>query len=105
MPKIRIQRKRKTDSKMMINWAHFLTLIFRRMARPQIQANLSYMQELRAEDIKARTAVSDMRKQKLANDLVMQDMKIELMKAELKARGIGGNEFAPPSHYESEEQH
>lgn len=95
MKTFRIQRKRKTNAQMMIAWGNLLTLIFRCLVRPQIEANRSYMEELKAEEIKTRIHVQQMREAKLANDLVLQDMAIEIKKHEMKQRGITGESFTP----------
>lgn len=108
MRTVRILRKRKSDLLMIANWIRFFAVLLRPFARRQREIRLSYMDELRAQQIQARTEaateqakVANMRMQKLANDLVIQDMKIEEMKRKLKVYG-SADEFAPASRYTSE---
>lgn len=96
--RVRIIRKRKSVAHQLMAWGNLFTLLAKFAARPQIEANLNYLQELRAEEIKMRTRVAAMREAKLANELVIQDMRIELMKKQLESEG---KPFAPPSDYNS----
>lgn len=97
--KVRIIRKHKSSATMACNYLNLATKILRMVTRPQVQVNLDYMQEIRARKIQMDTQVAEMRQAKLANDLVLQDMKIEIMKAQLRSLGIGVEPFA------SEETH
>lgn len=106
MNTVRIQRKTKSNTQMIIAWLNLFTVFMKPFARREREARLSYFEELKAEEIKTRTQVSDMRKSKVANDVVLGDLKIEeqklrleILKAEARAKGIGAGDFAPPSEY------
>lgn len=101
---VRIQRRRKSDAQMMFAWTNIFMKIVKWYAKPYIDAERAVIQDAKLEEIRIRSQVNEMRRQKLANELVLLDGKIALQNAELKRRGIGGNDFAPPSHYESEDQ-
>lgn len=110
MKTVRIQRKQKSFARQSINWLRFSTLFASMFLKPYIDENKSVVQEAKLEEIRTRTQVAEMRKQKLANDLVLQDQKIEeqqmklaLLRRELEIRNIKPNgesaPFAPESDY------
>ena len=99
MKTIRIQRKRKSNLTMALNWLNFTNLLVRRSLQPYIDENKAILVDARLEEIRKRTEVAEMRKQKLANELVLQDQKIEeqqmrlkLLQRELEIRRMGDNQ-------------
>lgn len=85
---VRIIRKPKTNAHMMLNWSDVLISIVKLFYCPQIKANLSVLQDAKLEEIRIRTQVADMRRIKLSNDIVIQEMKLEELKKSLQSRNI-----------------
>lgn len=83
MRKVRIVRTTKTAAQQNFKKMGGLMKILQVLAKWQGAAGLEQIQQARLEDVQARTRVSEMRMQKLANDLVLQDLKILKAKKEL----------------------
>ena len=106
MNRVRIQRSRKSDARMMVGWMNVLVMFLNWILRPYIDQQKSALQELKYQELQSRITANTERAKKQANDVVIGDLKIEklvmeneLLKAKLKAHGIGAGEFAPPSDY------
>lgn len=77
MKKIRIARNRVSFRNATWRLLNVLDVCLKIYMRHTRAANRDYLTELRAEKIRKDMEVAEMRKQKLANDLVLQDQKIE----------------------------
>lgn len=77
MRKVRIARNRVNFRQSLFRALNVLNVCLGIYQRHTRAASHDYITELRAEKIRMEMQVAEMRRQKLANDLVLQDQKIE----------------------------
>jgi hypothetical protein len=95
MKTVRIQRKRKSDLKMMINWMDFIILGIKWALRPYIDQEKAVMQQAQLEVKRTQAAVNHARMHQVYSRLGIQDeqlrqlqLKNELLENQARMLGL-----------------
>lgn len=79
MGHVRIVRKGMNFRQAMFRWLNLVNVCLNIYSRHTRAASHDYLTEIRAEKVRKDTELAEVRKQKLYNELVIQDLKIEAM--------------------------
>ena len=97
MRTVRIKRKGNGIARRNFAFAGVMITILQMFAKYAGGTYRDALESAKLEKVQVETQVSDLRKAKLSNDLVIQDLKIEALKRELGITSAGDG-FAPKDY-------
>lgn len=93
-PKVRIVRKRVPFRGALFRVVRLVEVCLNIYNRHTRAANRDYLTEIRAQKTRKDTELAEMRRQKVSNDLVLQDLEIEKRRLALGYPATGGTNRA-----------